>query len=94
MEFGDLTGEETIAAFAKYDFSSETGEYVSVSSKANARLTASICLPLLTNTSITPAQSNNINNTTLLNKHKLTNEKRYKLIALPITLLIAYLITD
>ena len=56
-----MTGEETLAAFAKYDFSSETGEYVSVSSKANARLTASICLPLLTNTSITPAQSNNIN---------------------------------
>lgn len=57
-EFGDLTGEGTLPAFAKYDFSSKTGEYFSVSSKANARLTASICLPLLTNTSITPAESN------------------------------------
>lgn len=54
-EFGEFTAGGIFSASAKYDLSSETGEYVSVSSKAKARLTASIFLPLLIKTSITPA---------------------------------------
>lgn len=56
-ELPDLTGDDTFLASVRYDFSNETGENSSVSSNAKARLTASICLPLLTNTSITPANA-------------------------------------
>ncbi|KAJ0835186.1 hypothetical protein HanRHA438_Chr16g0752251 [Helianthus annuus] len=46
--------EGTLLASVKYDFNMDTGENCSVSSNANAKLTASMCLPLFTNTSITP----------------------------------------
>lgn len=65
--------EGTLLASVKYDFNNETGENFSVSSKANAKLTASICLPLFTNTSITPED----NKRKWLNYYKLFILNRY-----------------
>jgi hypothetical protein len=55
--FPGLNDEETFLASFKYDFSRVTGENCSVKSNAKAKFTASICLPLFTNTSITPEES-------------------------------------
>lgn len=60
--FADFDGEVVCFASVKQDSSNETGEYFSVSSKEKARLTASICLPLLTKTSITPENFRNADN--------------------------------
>jgi hypothetical protein len=54
--FPGLPGEATFLASFKYDFSRGTGENCSIKSKAKAKLTASICLPLFTSTSITPEE--------------------------------------